>query len=155
MACYEFVTVWRIHSPLPAVWGLITQSELWPEWWRGLESVTELERGDENGLGNLRRYCWKGVLPYRLVFDVRTTRIESDMLIEGIASGDLVGTGVWKFATEGDITVVRYDWMVQTAKRWMNVLAPVARPLFKWNHDKIMEWGREGIVKRLGRAVGP
>ena len=32
----------------------------------------------------------------------------------------------------------------------MNLLAPVARPLFKWNHDVVMNWGAEGLAKRLG-----
>ena len=153
MEYYQFATFWRINSPLPAVWDLIYHSEHWPEWWRGLESVVELDKGDENGLGNLRRYTWKGALPYRLTFDIRTTRIQLQVLIEGVSSGDLDGTGIWRFSREGDLTVVRYDWRVQTAKRWMNALVPVARPLFRWNHDKIMEWGRKGLVKRLGNGV--
>jgi hypothetical protein len=33
----------------------------------------------------------------------------------------------------------------------MNYLAPIARPVFKWNHDVVMAWGREGLEKRLGR----
>ena len=43
-----------------------------------------------------------------------------------------------------------YDWNVATTKAWMNLLAPVARPVFKWNHDVVMGWGAEGISKKLG-----
>jgi hypothetical protein len=32
----------------------------------------------------------------------------------------------------------------------MNLLAPIARPLFKWNHDVVMHWGGEGLARRLG-----
>jgi len=32
----------------------------------------------------------------------------------------------------------------------MNMLSPLARPLFKWNHDVVMSWGAEGLRKRLG-----
>ena len=50
---------------------------------------------------------------------------------------------------DGGSTRVRYDWRVKTTKPWMNLLAPVARPFFKWNHDVIMGWGEEGLRKRL------
>jgi hypothetical protein len=48
------------------------------------------------------------------------------------------------------VTVVRYHWSVKTAKAWMNLLAPIARPLFEWNHDVLMRWGGEGLAKLLG-----
>ena len=47
------------------------------------------------------------------------------------------------------LTTVRYDWKVETTKRWMNLIAPIARPLFSWNHDVVMGWGGEGLAKRL------
>lgn len=151
MATYDFVTIWHIPAPIEAVWDAIYYSEHWPEWWRGLESVIELEQGDGDGIGNLRRYSWKGVLPYRLTFDIRTARIENQTLIEGIASGDLEGTGIWKFTGNVDMTAVSYEWRVQTTKPWMNIMVPLARPLFRWNHDRVMAWGKEGLTKRLKR----
>jgi hypothetical protein len=70
--------------------------------------------------------------------------------IEGEAVGELTGTGRWRLAEREGITEVRYDWNVSTTKAWMNLLAPVARPLFKWNHDVVMNWGAEGLARRLG-----
>jgi hypothetical protein len=32
----------------------------------------------------------------------------------------------------------------------MNLLAPIARPVFRWNHDWVMARGGEGIAQRLG-----
>lgn len=92
MSDYEFVTIWRFHAPLQAVWNEIYHSENWPKWWKGVEAVIELEKGDEIGVGSLRRYTWKSLLSYRLNFDMRTTRVEPLKLIEGIASGELHGT---------------------------------------------------------------
>jgi len=51
---------------------------------------------------------------------------------------------------DGEITTVRYDWKVETTKQWMNLLAPIARPFFNWNHNVVMGWGGEGLAKRLG-----
>jgi hypothetical protein len=31
----------------------------------------------------------------------------------------------------------------------MNLLAPLARPVFAWNHDVVMRWGAEGLAKLL------
>ena len=150
MADYSFVTLWQFRSPLAPVWEMVYRSEDWPAWWRGVERVERLEPGDAGGVGALRRYTWKSRLPYRLAFEMRLTRVEPQSIIEGEAVGELTGHGLWRFAEDGGVTRVRYDWNVRTTKPWMNLLAPVARPLFKWNHDVVMNWGAEGVARRLG-----
>ncbi len=153
MPSYEFITVWRVKAPLERVWNEIYYSEKWPEWWRGVEEVTELKKGDDLGVGSIRRYTWKSTLPYRLRFDVETVRVEPMTVIEGIARGELSGRGVWNIKVEGEYVTARYDWSVDTTKAWMNLIAPLARPLFKWNHDIVMSWGAEGLARRLGAVV--
>lgn len=147
---YQFLTTWRFAAPLDLVWEVIYHSENWPKWWPGLLGVVELERGDDNGIGNLRRYSWKGVLPYRLVFDICTTQIERPFLLAGVARGDLTGSGVWRFSEDADGgVVVRYEWRVATQKKWMNLLAPFARPFFCWNHNQVMCWGESGLIRYI------
>jgi uncharacterized protein YndB with AHSA1/START domain len=153
MPSYEFITVWRVKAPLEMVWNEIYYSEKWPEWWRGVEEVTELKKGDDLGVGSIRRYTWKSTLPYRLRFDVETVRVEPMTVIEGIARGELSGRGVWNIKVEGEYVTASYDWQVDTTKAWMNLIAPLARPLFKWNHDIVMSWGAEGLARRLGAVV--
>jgi len=63
------------------------------------------------------------------------------------------GRGLWQLTTEGSETVVRYDWNVVTTKRWMNILSPIARPLFEWNHNVVMSWGAKGLEHRLSASV--
>ena len=121
---YKFVTVWKTDAPLDKVWNEIYHSERWPEWWRGVEEVVELRKGDELGVGSIRRYTWKSALPYRLSFESETVRVEPMALLEGIASGELDGRGVWKLHSEGGHTTVVYDWRVRTSKAWMNFMAP-------------------------------
>ena len=150
MAKYEFVTLWRFKSPLQPVWEMIYNSERWPTWWKGVERVERVKTGDENNIGSVYQYTWKSRLPYRLTFEMELTRVEPLSVIEGRAIGELAGTGLWRLSNEGDITTARYDWQVETTKRWMNLLTPVARPFFKWNHDVVMGWGAEGLAKKLG-----
>ena len=153
MKDYEFVTVWRVAAPIERVWKEIHNSQDWPVWWQGVESVRELRAGDVNGVGSVRRYTWKSKLPYRLSFDMETIRVEPPRLLEGIAKGELQGRGLWQLSTEGNETIVRYDWKVETTKAWMNVLSPIARPLFEWNHNVVMSWGAQGLARRLGTTV--
>jgi hypothetical protein len=152
MSDYEFVTIWRFDAPIEEVWEQIKHSESWNEWWKGVISVVELKKGDEDGLGSIRRSTWKSALPYTLEFDSEIIRIERLKLIEARAFGELDGNGLWQFFDEGDgKTRVRYDWKVKTTKPWMNFIAPLARPFFRWNHNVIMRWGEEGLKKRLSK----
>jgi len=157
MANYEFVTNWQFNAPRERVWSLIFDPERWPEWWRGVERVEKFEAGDANHIGAIHRYTWKSKLPYRLIFEMVTTRVEPCSLLEGRAIGELQGTGRWQFSSEGNgaITDVRYDWKVETTKAWMNIIAPITRPFFSWNHNVIMDWGKEGLAKRLSETRSP
>lgn len=153
MSDYEFITVWNIDAPVTRVWDVIEDADQWPEWWKGVLSVIELQKGDENGVGSIRRTVWRSALPYKLEFDSEVLRVERLKLIEARAFGELDGHGLWQFeAISDDRTRVQYDWQVKTTKAWMNILAPVARPFFRWNHDTIMRWGEGGLRKRLGIA---
>jgi hypothetical protein len=147
---YEFMTIWRFDAPLEKVWETIKHSETWHEWWKGVLRVVELKEGDSDGVGSIRRSTWKSALPYKLEFDSEIVRLEPLKLIEARAFGELDGIGLWTFTIGDDeTTYVRYDWKVKTTKSWMNFLAPIAKPFFRWNHDTIMTWGGEGLAKRL------
>lgn len=153
MAEYRFLTTWLVEAERERVWDAIYESERWPEWWRGVLETQRLAEGDESGVGQVGRYVWKSKLPYKLEFTLRTTRVERPRLLEGAASGELAGTGRWRFFEQNGITAVIYEWDVHTTRAWMNVLAPIGRPLFAVNHDYVMRNGGEGIAKLLGAKL--
>jgi uncharacterized protein YndB with AHSA1/START domain len=149
VAAYRFLTTWLVEAPRERVFQAIWDSERWPTWWPGVESVVELEPGDDDGVGSLGRYVWKSRLPYRLTCDTRVTRVERPRYMEGEATGELAGTGRWRLFEQEGVTAVLYDWDVRTTSRWMNLLAPLVRPVFAWNHDVVMRWGGEGLARHL------
>ncbi len=153
MTGYAYVTVWRVEAPIDRVWDAILHSERWPAWWKAVVKVEELEPGDASGIGNVRRLTWRTRLPYGFAFSTRSVRIEPPHVLEALATGDLDGTGLWRLREEGSATLVRYDWQVRTTKGWMNLLAPLARPLFDYNHKVVMRWGAEGLARLLGTRV--
>ena len=132
------------------MWDAIYDAERWPEWWRGVESVVELEPGGENKVGSLSRHRWRSRLPYAIEFESRTTRVEPPWAIDGHATGELEGEGRWRLFERDGVTAVLYQWDVRTSKRWMNLAAPALRPAFRWNHDAVMRNGGEGLARRVG-----
>ncbi|HIK44340.1 MAG TPA: SRPBCC family protein [Leptolyngbyaceae cyanobacterium M65_K2018_010] len=153
MAEYEFLTYWHIAAPIQTVWDAIAHTEDWPSWWGAVQSVVELEPGEPNGLGNRRRFVWKMPLSYTLAFDTRVVAIEAPVLMEAIAIGDVEGRGVWRLNPTEHGTEVVYTWTVRTTKRWMNAVAPIARPLLEWNHNAVMNQGGEGLAKYLAAEL--
>lgn len=147
---YRFLTTWLLEAERERVWDAIYDSEAWPGWWRGVERVSLVAPGEESGVGQVGRYVWRSKLPYDLSFEMGTTRVERPRLLEGEASGELAGTGRWRLFEQDGVTAVLYEWNVQTTKRWMNLLAPIGRPIFAWNHDWVMANGAEGIAELLG-----
>jgi hypothetical protein len=150
MAEYHFVSFWRIQAPIERVWEEIVHAERWPSWWKYVVDVEELEPGAADGIGKRQRLLFRTRLPYRLGFDVRVTRVEAPSMLEAEATGELEGTGRWTLTTSDGGTLVRYNWDIRTTRWWMNLLAPVARPAFTWNHDELMREGGESLARRLG-----
>lgn len=156
MAGYSFLSTWCVGAPLERVWDVLSAPAAYPEWWPGVREVALLEPGEDGergGVGALYRMLWRSKLPYSLEFDSRVTRMEAPHLMEGQASGELVGMGVWRLFGSPLGTVALYNWDVSTTRAWMNRLAPVGRPFFTWNHDYVMRRGAEGLARKLGAEL--
>lgn len=156
MAAYSFLSTWCVAAPLQRVWEVLSVPDDYPEWWSGVRKSTLLEPGEDGGkgsVGTLYRLQWRSKLPYTLEFDSRVTRVEAPYLIEGQASGELEGMGVWRLFENPVGTVALYNWDVSTTRAWMNKLAFVGRPFFAWNHDYVMRQGAQGLADKLGVAL--
>ena len=147
---YALTTEWVLDAPTEAVYAALKTPEAWPRWWRYVEAVVLVRKGDAEGIGAVHRYTWSSRLPYRLSFDMETTALAPPHRIEAVARGDLSGTGRWDLAAEDRNARVRYTWRVTTGKRWMNALAPLLAPVFAWNHDQVMAEGGRGLARHLG-----
>ena len=155
MAAYSFLTTWCVAAPLERVWEVISDARGYPDWWKGVREVTVLEPGEDGdrGVGTLYRQKWRSKLPYYLEFDSRVTRIEAPYLLEGQASGELEGRGVWRLYDGAAGPALVYSWDVRTTRAWMNAVGPLARPAFQWNHDYVMRLGAEGLAAKLGAEL--
>ena len=150
---YHLHTVWWTPAVIEQIWETLASYAAWPTWWRGIQSVEVLRRGDESGVGTVLRQGWRSWVPYTLTFDLEMIRLESKRLLEGRASGDLVGTCRWTFSPVHGGTEIRFDVNVRTSRWWMNLPVPFASRIVRANFETIMRWGREGLARKLGMRV--
>lgn len=153
---YDLTTLWQFDAPVDVVWGAIVDAEGWSRWWPGVESVVTLAHGGAGGVGARRCCICRSVLPFRLTFITHVTRVEPMRLLEGRVEGEAEGVGRCLVGRDAGLTTVRFEWQVRTTRLWMNLLAPLAKPLFRWNHDAMMRAGGIGLARHLGaRADTP
>lgn len=146
---YKFVTIWKLDAPIDSVYQAIHDTQDWTKWWSNIEKVEVLHREPNGGVGQIERFTFRTELPYKLQFDLRVTRNEPPTLLEGQASGELDGIGRWTLTREPDGTLVHYLWAVRTTRWWMNLFAPLARPLFARNHEAVMKNGGKALANYL------
>ena len=150
MALFHFRTEMQLAASDERVWKVLVDPTSWPDWWRWLRRVTVIAPGRADVLGAAYHFEFRTALPYTLTFDSETVRIAPPSLLESRATGELAGTGLWEVAERDGVTMVRYTWIVATTRWWMNLLAPVARPAFSWNHGVLMRDFAAGLARHLG-----
>jgi uncharacterized protein YndB with AHSA1/START domain len=150
VARYELLSTWLLQAPRGAVWEAIEDASAWPSWWRGVVSAERVGDGDADGVGRRYRVRWRSAVPYAIGFEFEVLETEAPGYMTGRAVGELEGTGTWRLFEEHGVTAVTYDWRVRTTRAWMNLVAPLARPVFEWNHCWVMARGGEGLAQRLG-----
>ena len=111
--------------------------------------MKQLRAGDAEGLGAVRRFVWRTRLPYRIVLEMETVAVERERLLSARAGGDAEGLGTWRLTPQPGGTRLEYEWRSVLARSWMRRLAPLAVPLFKWNHDAVMRAGGAGLARYL------
>lgn len=137
---YHFITSIELAARPHQIWETLAKSEDWVDWWRWLQEAEVLETGDPAGIGHRVRHQVSSPLRYRLTYEGEVTHAEEDVASRFRADGDLRGLGQFSLkAMSQTSTLITFHWLVETPKRWMNLLAPLARPLFVWNHHRLME----------------
>lgn len=153
MAHYQFESEWVLSAPIDRVFDVMTRPEEFSQWWSSVKNSRLIETGDSDGLGAKARYSIKSPLGYKMHFEMTVVDFDRPNRIHSLARGDLIGTGTHLFESRGESTAVTYLWYVSTTKRWMNVLEPVAKPLFAWAYHHAMREGCAGLAKHLGARL--
>ena len=146
---YHFVTNWRFQAPPEKVWAVVLDIERYPAWWHNFRRV-EITRGDGKSVGSVIECEVRGSLPYSLKYSLEVMEAQEYRHILLRSTGDLVGTGRWAFLQADDgVTTAQYVWEVATARRILNVLAPVARSALARNHERVMANGYAALRPKI------
>lgn len=156
-AAFHLQSRWELSCPRERIWDELVDFHTWPEWWPGLKKVVEEIHGDPGGIGQRATSVWRGPVGYSLRITIEAAERVRPEFLRGIASGDVVGEGTWRLTPGGETaggpssgwTRIEFDWNVRANRRWIEVLAPVARPVFVGGHDHIMERGARGLADHL------
>lgn len=148
MAEYSFVTKWFIRSDPRRVWDELNATERYHDWWPGFVEYHSLTPGI-TGVGARAERVVRGALPYRLRYTTTTTHYDPPREVAYDSEGDLMGRGRFRVDERDGGTQVTFYWDVRTTGAVLNLLAPVLRPLFAWNHNRVMAQGERALSKRL------
>ncbi len=151
-ARYHFRSDFTMTSSRDAVWATLLAVEEWPSWWRWLKRVDVVRKAtSEDGVGGVYRNHIGSPTGYGFQFQVETAEVDVLRRIDLTVSGELVGRIRYLLSDDpSGGTNVSFAQLVETPKWWMNLLAPIARPGFNWNHDKLMTDHGRGLAKASG-----
>jgi uncharacterized protein YndB with AHSA1/START domain len=149
-ARFRLISHWHLDAPAERVWAALTETGDWPAWWPYVRAVRELRPGTGDGFGARHHLAWGSRLPYGLSFEAEVIQAQRPWLLRARVRGDLNGMGTWELTPAGGGTRLRYLWCVEPGTRWMRLLAPLAGPVFRWNHAAVMRAGAQGLARHLG-----
>jgi hypothetical protein len=154
-AQYHFLSEYAITSGHEAVWTALVDVGGWTGWWSWLRRLDVIRPpAGPDGVGAIYRNTVKAPSGYGFVYDTEIEAVDHGRRIDVLSSGGISGRGRFLLEPREDGgTNLGFAWLVETPARWMNVLAPIARPAFTWNHDKLMSDFGAGLARATGGSL--
>ncbi|SDL73026.1 hypothetical protein [Tessaracoccus oleiagri] len=151
-AQYHFLSEYRFRGDPERLWEPLVDVEQWPAWWSWLKRIEVLRPATgPDGLGSSIRSTVRAPAGYGLVYTIEVEFVDRPRRIDITSTGDLIGVGRFQLGSGPEaVATLAFTWLVSTPKRWMSAAAPVARPMFVWNHDRMMRAFGEGLAERSG-----
>ena len=150
---YVFLHEWDVDAPQEAVFEALADARTYPRWWKPV--YIEVEGDYEPSLGCTTRQHFKGRLPYTLRTSSEIVAFNPPNGFSVRVEGDLSGSGIWTLRpNEAGGVHIRFDWTVLADRWFLKLLTPVARPLFRYNHDWSAERAREGLEPYVRSRAG-
>jgi len=134
-----------VAAPVAAVHDVLVDLEHYPDWWPQVVAVASL------GPDDARVLC-RSALPYTLDLGLHAVRRDPTRL-EVSLSGDLEGFACWQLSAAGTATALSFTQEVSVGGP-LAVLSRPARPLLRWNHQRMMAGCLTGLRARV-RGGGP
>lgn len=138
---YSFGGTWTVPFRVPRVQGVLVDLEHYPEWWPQVLAVAKVSEDDA-------RVLCRSALPYTLDLLLHAERREPTVL-ETSLSGDLSGWVRWDLTAVEGGTRLDFAQEVRVTGRLLGAASYVAKPVLRWNHDRMMAGCVAGLQRRL------
>jgi hypothetical protein len=145
---FAFFDEWRLAAPPDEVWAVIRDLPAWSEWWSSVHRVTRRARASPDS-HEAWEFRFRTRLPYDMAFVADLLVEDSELRVDARVTGRVDGHGIFRVEPVDGGALVRFDWEVRPLVTWMRAVAPVARPVFSWNHRALMAEGAFGLARRL------
>jgi uncharacterized protein YndB with AHSA1/START domain len=155
MKRYDFATAWRIEASLARVWMALSPDDQPEGRWSALERVETLRPGGEHGVGREFRLTMGSPHGIRFVIEGRIVERVPRRRMVLVTKGDLEGEGTVVVRPSGGATEVTILWSAIVHKPWMAKLGTVLSPLFRFNHDRLMDKLGAEVAARAGGRLAP
>jgi uncharacterized protein YndB with AHSA1/START domain len=140
---YVFLHEWDVDAPQQQVFEALADARTYPQWWKPV--YIDVAGDCEPAVGCTTKQHFKGKLPYTLHTTSEIVEYDPPNGFSVEVVGDLTGSGVWTLTPGASGLHVRFDWTVFADRWFLKLLTPIARPLFRYNHDWSAERCREGL----------
>ncbi|NYJ02510.1 hypothetical protein HNR19_003208 [Nocardioides thalensis] len=137
---YSFSASWVTPASMAEVASVVSDLERYPEWWPQVRAVAKID-------DDTARVLCRAALPYTLDLVLHAVSREAPVL-EVALSGDLDGWVRWTLSEADGGTRTEFEQEV-AARGALAAASYVARPLLRWNHDRMMAGCRAGLERRL------
>ncbi len=162
---FDLSSSWHLPATPEAAWAIIADVDMsWPNWWpqcsyAGPLTRTEPQSNSQEDVlkATTAHLNFKAALGYTLTVTIHPTEVIAPREIEFNAGGHLEGTGRVTLSPEANGAATRMDieWRVRPTQRWMNILTPIAAPVFTAAHALMMRQGERGLLKALQNPEPP
>ncbi|MBO9705818.1 MAG: SRPBCC family protein [Arthrobacter sp.] len=158
---FDLRSTWHLPAPVEKVWGVLTSLDLRPGepvWWPGCTVAAPLtvdpssaHPGEQELTEVTAHLRFRTALGYSLTVSIHPTVAAPPRTLEFEAQGDLDGEGAITLTPDsrGHMTRMDIRWTVRPTVRWMNLLVPVAAPVFVAAHAHTMRKGERGLAAAL------
>ncbi|MFP5332417.1 MAG: hypothetical protein ACLGHX_08685 [Acidimicrobiia bacterium] len=147
---YHFVTEMSLTSSPTDVERVLRDVTAWPTWWKWARHADHVNEVPTGSVGARYRNRVRTPMLYGFTYETEIVEVAAGR-IRLDSTGDLEGTGLFEYASlETGGALLRFSWLVQTSRRWMNLVGPLARPVFTWNHDLLMTDFARGLARASG-----
>jgi len=137
MRTWSFRSAFEVAAPRDRVHEVLVDLERYPSWWRQVRAVARL------GADEALVVC-RSALPYSLHLHLHAVHRRPDLLETSI-DGDLVGVVRWRLADRPSGTGLEFEQDVRVAGRLLTIGSYAARPVLRWNHERMMVGCEQGL----------